>query len=38
MSIEAEFVRIRYDVERAAQGIEQSILPNEFAGRLRNGG
>jgi diadenosine tetraphosphatase ApaH/serine/threonine PP2A family protein phosphatase len=30
-----EFVRVEYDVERAAEGILQSTLPDEFADRLR---
>lgn len=31
----AEFRRVRYDVERAAQAVEASDLPSEFAGQLR---
>ncbi|RNI24093.1 metallophosphoesterase family protein [Rufibacter latericius] len=34
-SIKVEFVRVAYDVERAAQAVEASPLPNEFAGMLR---
>lgn len=34
-SIKAEFVRVAYDVEKAAQAVEASPLPNEFAGMLR---
>jgi len=34
-SIKAEFVRVAYDVEKAAQAVEDSPLPNEFAGMLR---
>ena len=34
-SIEVEFVRFEYDVEKAAKAIEESPLPNEFADRLR---
>jgi putative phosphoesterase len=34
-SIKVEFVRIAYDVEKAAQAVEASPLPNEFAGMLR---
>ncbi len=33
-----EFVRVKYDVERAAEGILRSELPNEFADQLRTGG
>ncbi|CAN5234480.1 metallophosphoesterase family protein [soil metagenome] len=33
-----EFVRVEYDVERAAEGILSSELPDEFAGQLRAGG
>ncbi len=33
-----EFVRVEYDVERAAEGILSSELPNEFAEQLRTGG
>ncbi len=33
-----EFVRVVYDVERAAEAILQSGLPNEFAAILRTGG
>ena len=33
-----EFVRIDYDVERAAQAIRESDLPNDFAEYLRTGG
>jgi predicted phosphodiesterase len=32
-----EFVRVNYDVERAAQAIEASELPHEFARMLRQG-
>lgn len=35
-SIKVDFVRFEYDVEKAANAIEQSPLPNEFADRLRN--
>ncbi|WP_026462029.1 metallophosphoesterase family protein [Adhaeribacter aquaticus] len=34
-SIKVEFIRVAYDVEKAAQAIEASPLPNEFAGMLR---
>jgi predicted phosphodiesterase len=30
-----EFVRVEYDVERAAEGILRSELPNEFVDQLR---
>jgi predicted phosphodiesterase len=33
-----EFVRVEYDVERAAAGIESSGLPSDFAEHLRKGG
>ena len=33
-----EFVRVEYDVERAAAGIRASGLPSEFADHLRKGG
>ncbi len=33
----AEHVRVSYDVERAARGIEASELPDAFAGHLREG-
>lgn len=36
-SIEVEFVRFDYDVEKAARAIENSPLPNEFADMLRRG-
>ncbi|WP_126973464.1 metallophosphoesterase family protein [Gynurincola endophyticus] len=36
-SIQVEFIRFNYDVERAARGIETSILPNEYALNLRRG-
>jgi predicted phosphodiesterase len=35
--IDAQFVRVAYDVERAATAVEASTLPNAFAGMLRNG-
>jgi predicted phosphodiesterase len=34
-SIGVEFIRVEYDVEKAAMAIEESILPNAFADRLR---
>lgn len=37
-SLQVEFRRVAYDVEQAAQAIEASPLPNEFAQMLRTGG
>ena len=34
-SIQAAFIRVPYDVEKAAAAVEKSPLPNEFADRLR---
>jgi predicted phosphodiesterase len=36
--VTVEFVRVEYDVERAARAILESDLPNEFAEQLRTGG
>lgn len=36
-SIRVEFMRFDYDVELAAKAIEESPLPNAYAGMLRNG-
>lgn len=36
-TIQVEFVRFEYDVEKAAQAIERSALPNEYAEMLRKG-
>lgn len=36
-SVQVQFVRFAYDVERAAKAIEDSPLPNEYAEMLRNG-
>ncbi|UYQ92177.1 metallophosphatase family protein [Chitinophaga horti] len=36
-SIQVEFIRFEYDVERAAKGVEDSPLPNEYADMLRRG-
>jgi diadenosine tetraphosphatase ApaH/serine/threonine PP2A family protein phosphatase len=33
--IQAEFIRVAYDVEKAARAIEKSPLPNAFADMLR---
>jgi predicted phosphodiesterase len=35
---QVEFVRVEYDVERAARGIRSSTLPDAFADHLRTGG
>lgn len=35
--INAEFVRFDYDVEKAANAVEESPLPNEYADMLRKG-
>ena len=34
-SLRSEFVRVAYDVEQAAQAVENSPLPNEYADMLR---
>ena len=34
-SVQVEFVRFEYDVEKAAQAVENCPLPDEFAERLR---
>lgn len=36
-SISVEFIRFAYDVEKAAQAIEKSILPDAYADMLRKG-
>jgi predicted phosphodiesterase len=36
-SIGVEFVRFEYDIEKAAQAVEGSILPNAYADMLRRG-
>jgi hypothetical protein len=36
-SIQVEFVRFAYDVERAARAVEESPLPNAYAEALRRG-
>ena len=36
--VNVEFVRVAYDVERAARAIVESDLPNDFAEYLRTGG
>ena len=37
-SIQVEFIRFAYDIEKAAKAVENSALPNEYATMLRNGG
>jgi len=34
-TVQVEFVRVKYDVEKAAQAVELSLLPNAFADSLR---
>lgn len=36
-SVKVEFIRFSYDIEKAAQAIEESPLPDVLAFRLRNG-
>ena len=36
--LSVEFIRVAYDVEKAAAAVEESPLPHAFAGMLRNGG
>ncbi|WP_158827002.1 metallophosphoesterase family protein [Mucilaginibacter lacusdianchii] len=36
-SIQVEFIRFDYDIEKAAKAVEESPLPNEYADMLRNG-
>lgn len=36
-SIQVEFIRFEYDVEKAAKAVEDSALPNEYADMLRKG-
>ena len=33
-----KLICVDYDVEKAARAVEESLLPNEFADMLRNGG
>lgn len=35
-SVQVEFIRFEYDIEKAAKAIENSPLPDELADRLRN--
>lgn len=36
-SVQTEFVRFDYDIEKAAKAVEESPLPNEYADMLRKG-
>ncbi len=36
-SVHVEFVRLPYDVEKAARAVENSVLPDAYAGMLRTG-
>lgn len=36
-AIQVEFIRFEYDIEKAARAVEESSLPNEYAGMLRTG-
>jgi predicted phosphodiesterase len=36
-SIQVEFIRFDYDIEKAAKAVEESPLPNEYADMLRKG-
>lgn len=36
--VDAEFVRVEYDIERSVKGIEASDLPDDFGDDLRTGG
>ena len=36
-SIYVDFIRFEYDIEKAAQAVEESILPNAYAENLRRG-
>lgn len=36
-SIQVEFIRFEYDIERAARAVEESVLPNVYAENLRRG-
>ncbi len=35
-SIQVEFIRFDYEIEKAAKAVEDSPLPNEYADMLRN--
>jgi len=34
-SINVEFIRFSYDIEKAAKAVEESLLPNDYAESLR---
>jgi hypothetical protein len=36
-SVQVEFIRFEYDIEKAAKAVEESILPNDYAENLRKG-
>lgn len=36
-SLQIEFIRVAYDIKKAAKGVEESILPNAYADMLRKG-
>lgn len=36
-AVQVDFIRFKYDVEKAAKAVEDSSLPNEYAQMLRNG-
>jgi hypothetical protein len=36
-SVNVEFIRFDYDIEKAAKAVENSPLPNEYADMLRKG-
>jgi len=36
-SVQVEFIRFEYDIEKAAKAVEESSLPNEYADMLRKG-
>ena len=36
-SIQVEFIRFEYDIERAARAVEESVLPNVYGENLRRG-
>jgi predicted phosphodiesterase len=35
-SIKIDFIRVEYDIEKAAKAVEDSVLPDGYAGMLRN--
>ena len=36
-AVQVEFIRFDYDIEKSAKAIEESPLPNEYAGMLKKG-